>query len=90
VTAAETIAHGVKIFSQEVADLRHSLHIRQAQVAEKDKRIAELEAALRPFAIPGPAGVRLFRPDGSMYEYAELEIETADVVRARKVLGIIE
>ena len=45
-TAAETIAHGVKVFAQEIADLRHSLHIRKAQVAEKDQRIAELEAAL--------------------------------------------
>jgi predicted nucleotide-binding protein (sugar kinase/HSP70/actin superfamily) len=51
-TAAETIAHGVKVFSQEIADLRHSLHISKAQAAEKDQRIAGLEMALREIARP--------------------------------------
>lgn len=40
------ITQGIKVFSQEIADLRHDLHIRRAQIGEKDQIIAELTAAL--------------------------------------------
>jgi hypothetical protein len=53
--AAEMIAQGVKVFSQEIADLRHSLHILRAQASEKDNRIAELQRRIfdvRRYLIP--------------------------------------
>ena len=55
---------------------------------EKDKRIAELEAALTPFALLANS-TRLLKADGTMWTYVEIPLSSADIMAARTALGCV-
>ena len=58
------------------------------RLSECAERIAELEAALKPFIRLGDKQ-SLYKEDGTIWKYVQMTVLTADIMAARKALGFV-